>query len=116
MTDSNFGELVLVPFPFTDLNTLKKRPALILSWVKSKTLPPLAIVAMVTSQIDSENIVGDYPLRFWKEAGLLHPSKIRLSKVVSLEEKLILRKMGILQEMDLKGIKKEFAKVFSKLL
>jgi len=29
MTDYNFGEIVLVPFPFTDQSTVKKRPAVI---------------------------------------------------------------------------------------
>ena len=31
MTDYNFGDIVLVPFPFTDQSTVKKRPAVIVS-------------------------------------------------------------------------------------
>ena len=30
-TDYSFGDVVLVPFPFTDQSTVKKRPAVIVS-------------------------------------------------------------------------------------
>lgn len=31
MTIYNFGDVVLVPFPFTDQSTTKKRPAVVIS-------------------------------------------------------------------------------------
>ena len=49
MTGCKAGDLALVPFPFTDLKTTKKRPALVLAVIPSKILPTLYIVAMVTS-------------------------------------------------------------------
>ena len=113
MTAFEAGDIVLVPFPFTDLETAKKRPALALAWVTSKTLPSLAIVAMVTSQIESETIVGDYLLKDWKGAGLFHPSKVRLAKVVSVEEKIVEKKLGTLVKKDAEGVKKELWKVLS---
>ena len=31
MTRSEFGDIILVPFPFTDQSTTKKRPAVVIS-------------------------------------------------------------------------------------
>ncbi|NEP30889.1 MAG: hypothetical protein F6K38_05180 [Moorea sp. SIO3B2] len=31
MTTYNFGDIILVPFPFTDQTTIKKRPTVIIS-------------------------------------------------------------------------------------
>lgn len=112
MTVCKTGDLVLVPFPFTDLKTTKKRPALVLAVVPSKILPTLLIVAMVTSQMAGERISGDYDISSWKESGLLHPSKLRLAKVVSLEEDLIQKKLGTLTREDRKNVAKEIRKVF----
>lgn len=116
MTPSKFGTIVLVPFPFTDLKTTKKRPALVLSHIPFKRTEGLVIVAMITSQILSKNIPGDYLIQFWQEAGLLHESKLRLAKLVSIEEKLLLKKMGEIPENELKKIKKEFIHLFGEIL
>jgi len=116
MIHSKFGTIVLVPFPFTDLKTTKKRPALVLSTVSFKKSDKFVILAMITSQIQAEKILGDYFIQDWQKAGLLHESKLRLSKLVTIENKILIKKLGEIQENDLKKIKKEFAKVFSELV
>lgn len=112
MTNYKPGEVVLVPFPFADLSKNKKRPALVLTAVKCKTLPPIVIVTMITSRVDSEMIQGDFLLKKWKEAGLLHPSKVRLAKIVSVESNLIISRLSSLSSMDWDGVQKEFFKLF----
>jgi len=113
MTGCKAGDLVLVPFPFTDLKTTKKRPALVLAVIPSKILPTLFIVAMVTSQITGERIQGDHDILSWKESGLLHPSKLRLAKLVSLEEDLIQKKLGTLPREDRKNVAREIQNIFN---
>jgi PemK-like, MazF-like toxin of type II toxin-antitoxin system len=112
MTGCKAGDLALVPFPFADLKTTKKRPALVLAVIPSKILPTLYIVAMVTSQKAGEKIAGDCDIASWKEAGLLHPSRLRLAKLVSLEEDLILKKLGGLPKEDRKVVAKELCSLF----
>jgi mRNA interferase MazF len=38
MTNYNYGDVVLVPFPFTDQTTTKKRPSVIVSLFQKKPL------------------------------------------------------------------------------
>ncbi len=110
------ADILLIPFPFSDLHASKKRPAALLATVSSKKLPTLYILAMITSQVESENILGDYHLTHWEEAGLLHESKIRLGKLVTIEENLIQKKLGEIQSKDWSALKKEFKKVFHSII
>lgn len=112
MTDCRVGDFCLAPFPFSDLSTSKKRPVLILSLIANKHLPPMAVVAMVTSQIKGEPLTGDFILKDWKDSGLLYPSKVRLGKVVSLEQDLFLQKLGSLSGRDRESIKLKLKQVW----
>lgn len=113
MTPYKSGDVVLVPFPFTDLLTSKKRPALILVSITSKTFPQLYVVSMITSHLEGETLMGDYEIESWEEAHLLHPSKVRLAKLVSMENKIITKQLGTLSKKDQQRVKKEFQKIFS---
>ena len=113
MTSYSFGDLVLVPFPFLDLKTAKRRPALVLASFQPKTLPDFSIIAMVTSQLEGESLPGDYLLQKWESAGMLHPSKIRLAKLVSIENQLFLKKLGHLQSEDRKECARLLHQIFN---
>lgn len=106
------GDVVLVQFPFTDLENSKKRPALVLRETNYSRNMQLISIAMITSQIEMPEIEGDYLVKEWKTAGLLHPSRLRLSKVATLEGSLIVKKMGDLSETDFKGISRLFRKLY----
>jgi mRNA interferase MazF len=47
---------------------------------------------------------GDYVIKDWKSAGLLLPSIARI-KVFTLENSLILRRLGVLSTADLRGFR-----------
>jgi mRNA interferase MazF len=54
-------EIVLLPFPFTDLTTTKKGPALIiLPDEYNKRLD--VVTAFITSKLDLEYLVGNYKI------------------------------------------------------
>lgn len=114
MTKYQPADVVLVPFPFTDLSILKKRPALVLATIRPKKLPPLHIIAMITSRIDSEVIDGDLVLKGWQKYGLLYQSKVRLAKVVSIEENIVDGKLGSVSSSEWKKIKQTFLKLFTR--
>jgi mRNA interferase MazF len=50
-TSFSQGDVVLVPFPFTDLTAIKQRPALVLSPDRLNQKRPDLVVAAITSQV-----------------------------------------------------------------
>lgn len=95
----NAFDVVVVPFPFTDKATTKRRPALILSDAQSFNLQVgQAVMAMITSAKNSDWPL-DIEIRDLDSAGLPSPSIIRM-KLFTLDEKLIIRKAGKLAGSD----------------
>ena len=94
------GNIVVVHFPFTDLENTKKRPALVLKVIPYSSKLNLVQIAMITSNLDGKELNGDYLIQDWKSAGLLHPSQLRLAKVATIEGELIQLTLGKLSKGD----------------
>lgn len=107
------GDIVIVPFPFASLSTTKRRPALVVAEITAKRFDSLLLVAMITSQLQGEQLSGDYLVRDWEAAQLLHPSKIRCAKLVTVEKKLALHNLGRLTARDIAGAGKQLKDVLS---
>lgn len=104
MTTCSFGEILLVPFPFTDQSDVKKRPAVVVSSnAYNKERPDIVIMA-VTSQVRSANYLRDIAVSQWKEAGLLKPSVIK-PIFTTIEKGLVIQKLGNLKEKDQASLK-----------
>ena len=74
---SKFGDVVLVPFPFTDQTAAKRRPAVIVSSDAYHRERPDVIVVAVTSRTGNPASVGEVMIEDWREAGLLKVSLIK---------------------------------------
>ena len=107
-----FAEIALVKFPFSDLESSKKRPALVLSQTSLNESISLVTIAMITSRIDGVKLSGDCKIKNWENAGLLFPSLIRFSKIATVESGLIDKTLGTLSDTDLKSAKRQLQKVF----
>ena len=90
------GDVVLVPFPFTDLTTQKQRPGLIISSKSFNDSSADAILLAITSQVPTELPQTDYRLSVdeQKTAGLPKPSVVKAAKVVTLSQALIRKSLG----------------------
>ena len=89
----SFGDTVLVPFPFTDQTSGKRRPAVVVcSQAYQKSRPDLIIMA-ITSQVKPAQFVGEVLLNDWQVAGLLKPSLIK-PVIATIERRLVIRKLG----------------------
>ncbi|MGH7964674.1 MAG: type II toxin-antitoxin system PemK/MazF family toxin [Candidatus Binatia bacterium] len=109
-------DIVLVPFPFADLSTAKQRPCLVLASLKPKGLSEHVIVAMMTSHLRGVSFPSDVVLTDWQKAGLPKPTLARLAKVVTLDKRLIKRKLGHLLKIDQQIVTMKFTELFSSIL
>lgn len=107
------GDVILVRFPFADVATAKKRPALVLAATTRATRYRLVTLAMITSQVEALKLEGDVPLEAWKATGLLHPSLLRLAKVATVDAELVDKKIGRLSTEDLTAARRAFRRVFA---
>jgi len=72
-----FGDVVLVPFPFTDQTAAKQRPAVVVSPRAYNLARPDLIMMAITSQLRATPALGEVWLRQWQAAGLLKPSAVK---------------------------------------
>jgi mRNA interferase MazF len=104
MTTYSFGDVVLVPFPFTDLTASKRRPAVVVSSDAYNSARPDVIVMAVTSQLSSYSRLGEVVVGDWKTAGLLKASIIK-PILTTIEKVLVIRTLGRLERGDLSGLR-----------
>jgi len=96
----SFGDVVLVPFPFTDQTASKKRPAVVVSADAYHLRRPDVIVMAVTSQIlRPAGTLGDVLIADWQGASLIKPV------IATIEQRLILKKLGALQGDDVQALR-----------
>ena len=100
-------DVVVVPFPFTDREAERRRPALIVSSPDFNETHAQSILAMITSA--GGEWPSDVALLDWSEAGLSVPCKVRL-KLFTLDDALILRKAGALSERDAEAVRSSLAR------
>ena len=94
------NEIVLMPFPYTDLTSYKNRPALIIS-NKFLNKTEDRICCLITSVSTKEGIKIDK--KFIKEGKLPFESWIKPQRIFTINEKIIKKKLGTISD-ELHGI------------
>lgn len=103
-TMSDFGDVVVVAFPFTDQSAVKKRPAVVVSNRTYNRSRPDVILAAITSRLDRPTEVGDIELGDWQEAGLRKPSAIKLV-IGTFSKSSLLAKLGSFSPRDKESLR-----------
>ena len=78
------GDVIKVPFPYTDRPTRQSRPALVVSAGAIEDLHGLLWVAMITSA-ENRGWPGDVAVNSLSLAGLPVPSVIRTAKIATIK-------------------------------
>jgi mRNA interferase MazF len=97
------GQVVLVPFPFTDQDTRKKRPAVVVSRSWYNHRGPDYILVAITSTIRPELDRDEVIIRGAEVtgAGLLNDSVVRAGKVFTIDRTRIVKPLGRLSQATL---------------
>jgi len=109
MPAPSFGDVVLVPFPFTDQTGTRKRPAVIVSNAaynqQQRDVVIMAITSRVRPAASHEALIQD-----WQAAGLLRSSVMK-SVIATIEQALIIKHLGTLSARDQAARREGFAVV-----
>lgn len=101
------GDIVLIPFPFTDLSGAKNRPALVLASSSYDIT-----VAFISTQLKWKEDT-DVTLKPTNKNGLKKESIIRLSKLATIDKELAIGLLGEVNEKDIQLINRNIIKIFN---
>ena len=106
----SFGDVVLVPFPFTNQIALKQRPAVVVSGPAYNLARPDIVIMAITSQLRLVATVGEVQIEDWRAANLIKPSAIK-PVFATLEQTLIIKSLGTLSVRDRSALRVAIAAV-----
>ncbi len=97
------GDVVLVPFPYSELTTTKARPALIISTPTFLTEERRLTVAGIKSNVGAHVNRTSYVLPDWEGVGLRKPSVVT-SWLCSIAPRIVLHRIGALGDADMRQV------------
>ncbi len=111
MIISEAWDILVAPFPFVDRPDSKPRPILVLSAGLFNQLNGHTITAMITTG-KGNPWPGDKPIAQLDGTGLNVPSVIR-PKLFTLDNRILKKRIGALQETDRRAINQYFSNVLA---
>jgi len=94
------GEVVVVPFPFSDLSQFKRRPAIIITDLTGDDL--------ILCQITSQSIFDKYAISLsdndFQKGSLKKKSNIRPNRIFTADSHIILYKVGRIRDDKIKEV------------
>ena len=105
------GEILLVPFPFTNLSMVKQRPVLVLSSKEYNRKSDDLVTCAITSNISDKDHSVLITNKELVEGKLPKESRIKADKLFTLEKSIVKRRFGKVKVSIVKDVKKELLKV-----
>jgi mRNA interferase MazF len=105
------GDVVIVPFPFSDLTQTKRRPALVVAILPGEDL--------ILCQITSQSVMDEYAVSISSEdfiaGSLKQPSNIRPNRLFTASENIIVYKTGQISIEKLENAIDKIVEILQKL-
>ncbi len=89
------GDIVVLKFPYSDFSGIKIRPAIVLKNTGDSDL----ITARITSSFPTSSF--DLPIEGWQYCNLHKPSVIRMHKIITIQDSVIIELIGSLNDSDI---------------
>lgn len=86
------GDVVVVPFPFSDLTNAKRRPALVVAALSRNDL----ILCLITSQISNDQYTIAISNDDFESGSLNRDSYVKSNRLFTANERIIAYKIGTL--------------------
>ncbi len=103
------GDVVVIPFPFSDLSASKRRPAIVLADVTGCDL----ILSQITSKNVSDTMSVTVEADDILNGTLTATSNVRPNKLFTADESIVLYKIGTLKTEKLKEVVAKVIEIFS---
>lgn len=105
-------EIVLLPFPFSDLRSSKVRPVVVVSNDEYNKKSEDMIVVPMTTNLDLREYALLVTNKDLESGKLIKDSKIKVDRIFSINRKIIKMKIGKVKEEIMNMIKEELYKLF----
>lgn len=103
------GDIVVVPFPFSDLTTSKKRPALVITKLQGDDL----ILCLITKVQRNDKYELSLKDSDFKSGGLQHNSFIRPHRLFTADTSIVEKSVGCLSKSKLEEVIKKLKEIIS---
>ncbi len=102
------GEIIIVPFPFTDLSDKRQRPVLVLSKEEDNKLFGDIVTCGITSNLKNSKysvLIDNFSL---ENGSIPRKSRIKINKLFTLDKKTIKKSVARVNKETFEKVKKEF--------
>jgi len=103
------GDVVVVPFPFSDLTQAKRRPALVVSALEGTDV----ILCQITSRTVRDKYAISLEDNDFASGGLKQSSNVRPNRIFTADQNIILYRAGHLKEEKLREVIREIIEILN---
>jgi mRNA interferase MazF len=103
------GDIVVIPFPFSDLSGSKKRPALVLADLQGDDI----ILCQITSQQTKDKYAIEIHDQDFKLGKLTAPSNIRPNRIFTADKNIIIKKAASLNQQTVNAVIQKIVSILS---
>jgi len=107
------GDILMIPVPFTDLSSQKKRPVLVLSKSDYNTKADDLIVAAITSNVVMKAYTVLFTNKDMSDGELQIDSCIRADKMYTLSQDIVIKYFGAVNKKISEQVKTKIAEIMN---